>query len=119
MRWSCPSLPKLLEVADDSELTAAVNLMTCRSIRSAKLVIVTSKAEVIADAIFWLQSKICWTMRLLVDEELFIELLADSLWGGLLMMGKIIVGESRLLKTRITLSGCFWRRISETSAKNV
>ena len=58
-------------------------------------------------------------MRLLVDEELFIGLLADLLWGGLLMMGEIKVGESRLLKTRITLSCCFCRRISEMSAKRI
>ena len=64
--------------------------------RSAKLVIVTSMAEVIADTIFWLQSRIRWTATLYVDEELFIELLADSLWRGLLMMGEIKVDESRL-----------------------
>ena len=49
-------------------------------------------------------------MRLLVDEELFIGLLADSLRGGLLVMGEIKVVESRLLKTRITLSCCFCRK---------
>ena len=58
-------------------------------------------------------------MRLLVDEELFIELLADSLWRGLLMIGEIKVGESRLQKTRITLSCCSCGRISEMSAKRI
>ena len=87
--------------------------------RSAKLVIVTFMAEVIADTIFWLQSRIRWTVTLLVDEKLFTELLADSLWRGLLMMWEIKVDESRLQKTRITLSWCFCRRISEMSAKRV